>query len=538
MKTILPLVTAVAVVFLSSCQKDELDLDKRATPASEHTVNQSTPIGIEEAFPGQVGTVEKGYLFGQSIEYAMIKGQAVFQGDIILTKEQLSQNPPSSSKNGRTEGAGRTLHASRWPNNIVFYSIDPSLPDQARVTGAIAHWESNSGLRFVRRTTQANFITFRPSDGCSSSVGMIGGQQFLNLGPTCTMGNAIHEIGHALGLWHEQSRTDRDSFITIRWGNIEPGKEHNFHTYQAQGSDGFNHGNFDFNSIMMYSSFAFTKDATIPTMTRKDGSTFMSQRSGLSDGDRAIIDDMYSTGLIYGVALNGDLLWYRHDGRNDGSFVWAANSARKVGIGWNFKQVFSGGNGVIYGVALNGDLLWYRHDGRNDGSFVWAANSARKVGIGWNFKQVFSGGNGVIYAVAQNGDLLWYRHDGRNDGSFVWAANSGRKVGTGWNFKQVFSGGNGVIYGVALNGDLLWYRHDGRNDGSFVWAANSARKVGIGWNFKQIFSGSNGVIYGVALNGDLLWYRHDGRNDGSFAWAANSARKVGIGWNFNQVFSN
>jgi hypothetical protein len=61
-----------------------------------------------------------------------------------------------------------------------------------------------------------------------------------------------------------------------------------------------------------------------------------------------------------------------------------------VGIGWNFKQIFSGSNGVIYGVALNGDLLWYRHDGRNDGSFAWAANSARKVGIGWNFNQVFS----------------------------------------------------------------------------------------------------------------------------------------------------
>jgi hypothetical protein len=105
----------------------------------------------------------------------------------------------------------------------------------------------------------------------------------------------------------------------------------------------------------------------------------------------------------------------------------AASTLRKGP--WNFKQVFSGGEGVIYAVADNGDLLWYRHDGRGDGSSAWAGEG-RKVGSGWNFKQVFSGGEGVIYAVTDNGDLLWYRHDGRGDGSSAWAGE-GRKVSSG-----------------------------------------------------------------------------------------------------------
>ncbi len=139
----------------------------------------------------------------------------------------------------------------------------------------------------------------------------------------------------------------------------------------------------------------------------------------------------------------------------------------------------------VTGRRTGGRLLWYRHDGRGDGSFTWAQGSGNKVGNGWNnFKQVFSGGDGVIYAIQDNGNLLWYRHDGRGDGSFTWAAGSGNTVGNNWNFKQVFSGGDGVIYaiqditldprtGQRSGGHLLWFRHDGRGDGSFTWAAGS-----------------------------------------------------------------
>jgi hypothetical protein len=259
-------------------------------------------------------------------------------------------------------------------------------------------------------------------------------------------------------------------------------------------------------------------------------------------------------GVIYGVTLNDDLMWHRHDGRTDGSFRWAAGEGKKIGQGWQFKQLFANA-GFVYGIKDSGELMWYQHLGREDGTFRW--KDGKQVGTGWaSFTNVFSGGDGIIYAIEpmsapgldagtgrvkkpSGGRLMWYRHVGQKDGSFRWEGP--KVVGTGWAaLRQAFYGGNGVVYFVQENGELMWARHIGRDDGTFRW--DGPKKVGSGWGgFTKLFSGGDGVIYAVQENGDLVWYRHDGHNDGSFRWAAAAAKKVGSGWykfTFKQVFTD
>ena len=94
--------------------------------------------------------------------------------------------------------------------------------------------------------------------GFSSSVGMAGGEQFVQFGPQAwNRGTVCHEVGHAIGYYHEQQRDDRDTYVVILTQNIIPGQEGNFARLPggsvAQGA-------YDFYSVMHYARNALSID--------------------------------------------------------------------------------------------------------------------------------------------------------------------------------------------------------------------------------------------------------------------------------------
>ena len=152
-------------------------------------------------------------------------------------------------------------------------------------------------------------------------------------------------------------------------------------------------------------------------------------------------------GAIYMIDANGYLRWIRHAGYVDGSANWIYTPETKgyIGEGWNMKHVFSGGNGIIYAVNQQNQLLWYKHLGNLDGTDRWQTTPEKKgyIGVGWDMKHVFSGGNGIIYAVNQQNQMLWYKHLGYADGTDRWQTTPEKKgyIGVGWDMKIVTGGG-------------------------------------------------------------------------------------------------
>lgn len=226
----------------------------------------------------------------KTITYEKKDGYAVVEGDILLGR--------ISEMNQESAIFRRKLGGSRWPHGLIPYIIDENLPskNKAAILEAMNYWRKKSSIDFMEinaenHSSYPDFIIFLSAEGttCSSFVGRKGGQQEINLSPRCTMMNTVHEIGHALGLWHEQSRSDRDNYIRIVWDNIE--KEHSYN-FDQHINDGVDYGEYDYQSIMHYGPFAFSKNGGATIVPIQDG-VAIGQREQLSEKDIAAITAMY-----------------------------------------------------------------------------------------------------------------------------------------------------------------------------------------------------------------------------------------------------
>lgn len=98
---------------------------------------------------------------------------------------------------------------------------------------------------------------------CKSYVGCKGGPQSVLLGEGCaSIGTAVHELLHAVGLWHEHSRVDRDDYIQIFLDNLgNPGDVIHFNKVSQALFKSVPDVGYDVESIMHYSSFAFARES-------------------------------------------------------------------------------------------------------------------------------------------------------------------------------------------------------------------------------------------------------------------------------------
>jgi len=230
----------------------------------------------------------------KEVTFSDVRGKAVFEGDIILGRVAVLENNLQLGHTPQVVAHGVGITGHRWPGGLIPFQIAAGFPKEDRVRDALKHWEAKTSIRFVERTgananEYRNYVEFVAGDACYSDVGMQGDRQEINLGPECGLGNAIHEIGHTVGLWHEQSREDRDAHVDIIWANIQPKMKHNFDQHIVDGDDW---GVYDFGSIMHYRRDSFSVNGR-DTIVPKQAGIKIGQRDGLSAGDVATVESMY-----------------------------------------------------------------------------------------------------------------------------------------------------------------------------------------------------------------------------------------------------
>ncbi|CAI4233093.1 unnamed protein product [Auanema sp. JU1783] len=227
--------------------------------------------------------------------------EEVFENDIVLSLPQaealLAEKSSFQNKRGKRQALPNPNNF--WKSTTIPYELTyTDSAWQQTIRSALRHIESNTCIRF-RENGQGDGLRYFRGNGCWSNVGRMGGKQQVSIGYGCvSLGIVAHETLHALGLWHEQSRDDRDSYISLSTNFIIRGTEGNFEKRSRTTSD--NMGQlYDYGSVMHYGPKSFTTNWSYDTIRTRDANyqQTIGQREGISFKDAKMVNLRYCSNV-------------------------------------------------------------------------------------------------------------------------------------------------------------------------------------------------------------------------------------------------
>ncbi|XP_030283304.1 high choriolytic enzyme 1 isoform X1 [Sparus aurata] len=247
------------------------------------------PIGFKEREAHGDGTAMDAIIKANEFHVTgIIDGTtSLREGDIAVT----------AGKRSKVCFARSCLWAKSVDGHVyVAYRLSPDYTEieTKLIKKGMEHVEKGTCVKFVARTHERDFIDIQPKSGCWSYLGARGGRQTVSLQtPDCLrIGVIAHEFMHVLGFVHEQSRFDRDNYVTVMWPNIWRDRLRNFEKFKTDNLD----LPYDYGSIMHFGMYAYSQDGQ-PTIVPKNNKNIkLGQSSSLSRIDKLKINKLYNCG--------------------------------------------------------------------------------------------------------------------------------------------------------------------------------------------------------------------------------------------------
>ncbi|HXM39644.1 MAG TPA: M12 family metallopeptidase [Bryobacteraceae bacterium] len=249
-----------------------------------------------------VAEVQSGWWHGRPVTYAVINGQAVVEGDIILgPAAQIAGSAPPGGPSGpvvKPRGFAIGYTSQLWTAVDGVYQIPYTIETGTPILDSVISYVNSTltgVIQLVPQTNQANYVTFNfdPTDTsgyCEATEGMAGGQQFIGGSINCSFTGICHEIGHAIGLLHEHQRPDRNTYVVLTPANAD--KPYLLGNFDFFSDDYQTIGLYDYASVMHYPAFSFTKN-NLPVLESIPAGIPLSNTVGYSAGDVDAIERLY-----------------------------------------------------------------------------------------------------------------------------------------------------------------------------------------------------------------------------------------------------